>query len=291
LEHRLYLKMCSRYNVKPSKRITVDRPWKPKRGPPIVDADLLKKDPAQNGKLTIQKHPDIAIYEDRLKCINLFEQNPELTTKDIAEEIGRSARFVSKWWKKHPASVPKPKYLDNYDHEGWRDVFLARKFVEDDTLYSKCLQTFQWEQAKVVRTDRKTGKKEATNRNARRQVAEYIRGVIPELDKVLDRAIEQFNIPARHHIILNWYCDGRAWTGAHRHDCWTALLSLGCDRVLTIDNTNVVLEDGDLVVFGTQKHGVPMMINCKGGRISIPIFYSPGTQDEAWSYETTFETE
>ena len=41
-----------------------------------------------------------------------------------------------------------------------------------------------------------------------------------------------------------------AWVGAHRHDCWTALLSFGADRILTVDAQPVLLRDGDLIVPG-----------------------------------------
>lgn len=52
---------------------------------------------------------------------------------------------------------------------------------------------------------------------------------------------------------------GQGYLGSHRHDCWTALFSFGHERILTIDNTPLLMQDGDLCIFGTQRHGVPVM--------------------------------
>ena len=39
-------------------------------------------------------------------------------------------------------------------------------------------------------------------------------------------------------------------------------LSFGSPRILTVDGRPMLLRDGDLIVFGTQNHGVPAM--CPG---------------------------
>merc|ERR1712151_1421958 len=61
----------------------------------------------------------------------------------------------------------------------------------------------------------------------------------------------------------------------HRHDNWTLLLSLGSPRVLTVDRANVLMEDGDVILFGTQSHGVPEMPSCTGGRASVVLMFAP----------------
>merc|ERR1712151_1152369 len=60
----------------------------------------------------------------------------------------------------------------------------------------------------------------------------------------------------------------------HRHDNWTLLLSLGSPRVLTVDRANVLMEDGDIILFGTQSHGVPEMPSCAGGRLSVVLMFA-----------------
>lgn len=83
---------------------------------------------------------------------------------------------------------------------------------------------------------------------------------------------------------LLWYPDGSSDAIVHRHEAgadsfsrgakaWTALMSFGSPRILTIaprftafpfilhaeDGHPVLLRDGDLIIFGTQRHGVPKM--------------------------------
>ena len=42
-----------------------------------------------------------------------------------------------------------------------------------------------------------------------------------------------------------------------------------------IDRQNVLMEDGDFVLFGTHRHGVPLMPYEQRGRISLVLFFQP----------------
>merc|ERR1719454_2411086 len=66
----------------------------------------------------------------------------------------------------------------------------------------------------------------------------------------------------------------------HRHDNWTILVSLGSPRVLNVDYARVSMEDGDVILFGTQKHGVPVAAPSQGGRLSLVFMFSPDQQVE-----------
>ena len=68
----------------------------------------------------------------------------------------------------------------------------------------------------------------------------FERGVAPLLDRAVDAVVEDLNIAGRTaRVGLNWYKDGNSAAGAHRHDCWTALLSFGHERILTVDGSPV----------------------------------------------------
>merc|ERR1712187_808757 len=56
---------------------------------------------------------------------------------------------------------------------------------------------------------------------------------------------------------------------------WSAILSFGASRVFPVDGVPILLGEGDLLVFGTQRHGVPKMPAVKEGRVSIAIFWYP----------------
>lgn len=111
--------------------------------------------------------------------------------------------------------------------------------------------------------------------SAGRQYAMYIPGIIPKLDLLIDRIAREFKLPYGFSTSFNWYPSGDAKVAPHRHDNWTISLSFGASRILTVDYQECLMDDGDLVIFGTQKHGVPLMPEVKEGRISLILMWEP----------------
>lgn len=79
----------------------------------------------------------------------------------------------------------------------------------------------------------------------------------------------------RAFLLNNFYPDGNTSIALHQHDFWSAILSLGAPRVFTVDGDPVLLNDGDVIVIGTQRHSVPKMPEVKDGRVSVAIFWYP----------------
>merc|ERR1712151_89206 len=50
---------------------------------------------------------------------------------------------------------------------------------------------------------------------------------------------------------------------------------MGAPRIFTLDWQPLLLGDGDLLVFGTQRHSVPKMQSVESGRLSVAIFWYP----------------
>ena len=93
---------------------------------------------------------------------------------------------------------------------------------------------------------------------------------IGALDRALREIFSKANIrDPQARVVLNMYADGSKGLNAHRHDYWTCLVSLGAPRVLLVDHRPHVLEDGDMIVFGTQMHGVPPMPDVTSGRTGV----------------------
>lgn len=122
-----------------------------------------------------------------------------------------------------------------------------------------------------------------------KQIRQWYHGECPALDELVFRVVEDFNLPhpgaayggtAQYTVKMNWYPDGRAQVTDHRHDVWTILVSLGSPRVLNVDYARVLMEDGDAILFGTQKHGVPVGPPSQGGRLSLVLMFSPDEQIE-----------
>merc|ERR1719245_2097262 len=103
-----------------------------------------------------------------------------------------------------------------------------------------------------------------------------LRTGIAALDELLESVRASLNIQDPDaYLILNYYANGRSTIGSHQHDFWSAILTFGASRVMLVDNRPVVLHDGDLIVLGTQKHGIPKQPSINQGRVSVAVFYHP----------------
>ena len=56
--------------------------------------------------------PEIHASEDRLRAIHLRKQG--WAKAEIANDIGRSERFVARWWQLEPLAVPRPPGVHQY---------------------------------------------------------------------------------------------------------------------------------------------------------------------------------
>jgi len=240
-------------------------------------------------------------YQDRLRCVTLRKQG--YAKVDIAKILGRPEKFVAKWHQKEEKELPKPDGLHAYLTGSmgdttieagkaddavtdvvarWRDVEVFRKFHADPAIYEEVTSRATWDTTAARGREFTTGaqyvkyNKEGKMRLQSNVVSRYQQGLSPALDKALQKLFAMYGIEGRTAGIgLNWYRDGTADAPAHRHDCWTALFSFGSERILTIDKKPLLLLDGDLVIFGTQTHGVPLMPEVSDGRISVPVFFYP----------------
>jgi len=110
---------------------------------------------------------------------------------------------------------------------------------------------------------------------APRKRATYVRGVLPVLDGLIDKITDEFKLPPHCKTFFNWYPNGKAKVSPHRHDNWTISMSFGATRILSVDYQECAMDDGDLVIFGTQKHGVPEVPGLEKGRISVILMWEP----------------
>lgn len=262
-------------------------------------------------------------YQDRLRTIHLRKEGRQKA--DIAQAIGRSERFVAKWWQKDEKEIPRPLGVHAYltktmgrnerdvgatngasmtkdsvsdTATWWRDVEVRRKFVDDPEIYEEILQNTEWKASNARTRDFATGAyhlKYDQRGNIRwegHQGGKYKQGLSPAMDKGIQKLFAEYGIVDRTSgIITNWYPDGQGNLGSHRHDCWTALFSFGHERILTIDNTPLLMQDGDLVIFGTQRHGVPIMPEITEGRITLVVFFYPDKMQKQGMWQTITDPE
>ncbi|CAK0847205.1 unnamed protein product [Prorocentrum cordatum] len=241
-------------------------------------------------------------YQDRLRAIHLRAQG--IPKADIARSLGRSEKFVAKWWQKEQQEVPRPWGVHEYLT---KDMGAKQSGVgatsSAQLLDQSASDTATWwrdVEATNARTrDFATGAfhlKYDQRGNIKwegHQAGRYKQGMSAGMDKCLQKLFAEYGIADRTSgVLTNWYPDGKGYLvpvcGAlsHRHDCWTALFSFGCERILTIDNTPLLMQDGDLVIFGTQRHGVPVMPEIEEGRITFVIFFYPDSMQKQGMWQT-----
>lgn len=237
-----------------------------------------------------------AAAEYRLRIKASFFRKQGMSKEQIAKELGRAPGWVTLWWDKLPAAVPRPRevppYVADYNLRMWdcgvepfRPAVLRRRYMTDTVgLYEECAQQMPWRQAVFRKRNYETGEVTVTNIASSRQDCSY-RGLqtgIARLDKALDRIRREFDIAdPRAYLLNNFYPDGNTSIAPHQHDFWSAILSFGASRVFTVDGQPTLLGDGDLLVFGTQRHGVPKMPDVTGGRVSVAIFWQPENKGAA----------
>lgn len=235
---------------------------------------------------------------------------------EIANILSRSERFVNKWWQKEEQAVPKPWGVHGFlggemgfeavqsgatigedtatdAATWWRDVEIRRGFARDPAIYTEIMENAAWEGLPSNTKDFRTGAavmkymKDGSVCKQSYQKARYSPGLSPATDKALQKLFAEYGIEGRTvGVLLNRYDDGEAMLGSHRHDCWTALFSFGSERILTIDHTPLLCQDGDLVIFGTQRHGVPKMPDISTGRVTVVVFFYPNESQKQSMWQT-----
>jgi len=133
-------------------------------------------------------------YSDRLRAIALRKEGMEKA--EIAEAIGRSAKFVQTWWKKDPKEVPKPAGVHAFlKTEFWRDIQIVRGFAKGTGVYDTALTAIDWIDQMADGMAFKDGgsrlkyDKEGRMRPNGSQYSKegVLPGKIPQLDKVMQK--------------------------------------------------------------------------------------------------------
>lgn len=102
-----------------------------------------------------------------------------------------------------------------------------------------------------------------------------------EVIETVVRALSQYD-PNKNITIAgvyaNYYVNGDYWCPNHTHKgSMQVILSLGSPRTLTVGKKQYLMNNGDVIIFGSSIHGIPKEpVNerdeFKGGRISLAFF-------------------
>ena len=75
---------------------------------------------------------------------------------------------------------------------------------------------------------------------------------------------------------INYYRNGFDFLPSHSHKGMVQMvISLGATRKLTVGKKVYNIKNGDVIVFGSSSHGIPIEPEVTEGRISIATFMKP----------------
>ena len=203
-------------------------------------------------------------------------------------------------------SMMGEKQLDRT--EMWRGVEIVRGFFKDtEGLYQEVVSRFTaWKQSASETKDFRTASyflrydREGKMRMMTMRSAGYEKGMVPRLDALVSKIHQKVKITDPNHGAgMYWFSDGDASVGSHRHVFWSARVALGAERIMMVDKTPILMQEGDLVVIGPQRHGVPSMPDVSEGSLRISVPFRPqangqweeeASPEEAWEEPDELET-
>lgn len=223
---------------------------------------------------------------------------------DAARELCRHIHWLENVWRQPAEQLQRPhsvaKYIAAYEQrmlqagvEPFKSPSLRRRYVGNCAgIYEQCSAAFPWEQAVLRKRNYTTGEVTITDIASSRQDCTFpslVTGVA-RVDAAVKAVHRDLNIrDPGAYLVCNWYPDGDTSIAAHEHDFWSAIISFGASRVFLLDNEPVLLGEGDLLVFGTQKHSVPRMPDVQEGRVSVAIFWYPERAQADGSFAITLD--
>lgn len=247
------------------------------------------------GHLASASSPAVAEYQARLAAAALCREGCDVAA--VACCLSKPLEWAEQWCQPETHSIPRPRSLPDWlPTDCFRDVELRRGYADEaeckailHELLSRsvsrstdCSADAFWRPALYLNRSRETGELEVATDGQGQPVVANSRlqasydGGIAALDAVLSRSMLQWGIvTAGCRVLLNRYDSGEASIATHRHDFWSVLLSLGGERVFLLDERPILLRAGDLLVMGTQKHGVPRQPDRQDTRVSVALFFEP----------------
>jgi len=215
----------------------------------------------------------------------------------IARRLDRPERWVLDACSGAAPAVPRsvPPYVADYGArcvaagvQPFRPAELLRGLVQAPALGAiRSLSTLNWQPASAIKRDYNTGHINDTGHRLLRERASLgLLTGIPSIDRAIQEVVNLFQIDdPGAYLLCNRYKDGRAFIAPHQHDFWSATFSFGASRVFLLDQRPLLLANGDVLVFGSQRHSVPKMPQLKDERISLSLFWFPNWHEREYTDE------
>lgn len=144
-----------------------------------------------------------------------------------------------------------------------------------DFYYDYLKYNIKWEDGIKSRTKGFTRKAKAIDISDEKneQVALINDLIISVLSKIKDKINPVYKMLG---VYLNYYENGKMFTPSHSHPKQhQVVISLGATRTLIVGTKRYTLNNGDVIIFGSSIHSIPVEEQVIDGRISIATFMLP----------------
>ncbi len=155
-----------------------------------------------------------------------------------------------------------------------KNPFLKSQVDEKECLelYKYLKKNIQWETGIITRNKKTTRKAKSLQYGSNSRVDEMIERALLSLTTINNNGLSNASF-VMGEIYLNYYKDGTMWTPNHSHkNTYQLVISLGTTRTFSLGRKNFPVENGDVLLFGSQIHGIPKEPEITRGRISIAVF-------------------
>ncbi len=102
--------------------------------------------------------------------------------------------------------------------------------------------------------------------------------LVIELLKVANLTITDGSVIIPIQLFLCYYRNGKDICPMHSHKCRQITLSIGADRVMTVENKKMNLYNGSVIYLHKEKHGILKEDSVEGNRLSLNLFYTTSSE-------------
>jgi len=98
--------------------------------------------------------------------------------------------------------------------------------------------------------------------------------LVTELLRVAHLTVTDSSTMIPLQLFLCYYRNGKDVCPMHSHKCRQITLSIGSDRVMTVESKKMDLYNGSVIFLHKEKHGILKEDSVEGNRLSLNLFYT-----------------
>ena len=202
-----------------------------------------------SGHIASASSPAVAEFQARIQAGQLASRGIPLG--QVATRLSRSLEWAEHWCYIDIHQIPRPRSLPDWlPIDCFRDVEMARGFLQPDacqTILNQLLTALKWRPANYLKRSEDGALEVATDEagkpiQANTRLQAPYNGGVHALDEAIAAMMVRWGVvDSQCSLLLNRYDTGGASIATHRHDFWSAILTLGHKRVFLLDDRRAMI--------------------------------------------------